>query len=146
MDYNQYQSDQNQNNHYERQDFHNPGLTMATAALFLGIGALFTILTVFLPLLLGGLAILFAILSKGYGKKMLTQAKVGLACGLGGLLSVVTIFTASYAVLFSNPDMLVEIGQQYDEACEDMYGQSAEDMFGISFEDMMEDYADALRK
>lgn len=125
--------------------FHNLGLTMASVSLFLGLGAVFTLLTVFLPLALGGLAILLALLSKGYGKKMLTQARIGFICGIGSFCVTVGIFISSFAVLFSNPDMLVEYGQQYDAMCENVYGQSSEELFGFSFEDMMEEYADILR-
>lgn len=139
MDYN------NNQNIPPNSAFHNPGLGMAAASLFLGLGSLFTALTVFLPLAFGGFAVLFALLSKGYGKKMLAQAKVGFFCGLGGIGVTFVMLLSSAAMLFSNPDLLVEIGQQYDTVCEDVYGQSSEDMFGFSFEDMMEDYADALR-
>lgn len=143
MDYNQYQS--NQNTQYPRSQFSNPGLTMASVSLFLGIGTLFTSLSVFLPMILGCLAIVFALLSKGYGKKMLTQAKVGFGCGLAGLSLVIVMLASTYVMLFSNPDMLTEIGQQYDAAYEDIYGQSMEDELGISFEDMLNDYADMLK-
>lgn len=143
MDFNQYQL--NQNKGYQSPQFNSPGLTMASISLFLGIGTFFTSLTVFLPLILGSLAIVFAILSKGYGKRMLTQAKIGLGCGLAGISFIIVIMISSYAILFSNPEMLTEIGQQYDAAYEEMYGQSLEEELGISFEDMMNDYADMLK-
>lgn len=136
-----------ENNYYNQSvsKLTNPGLTMAVISLFLGIASIFSMLTVFLPLAFGGLAIVFALLSKGYGKKMAAQAKAGLICGLGGILITAVVFISSFAMLFSNPDLLVTIGQQYDAICEDMYGQPAEDLFGFSFEDVMEDYADVLR-
>lgn len=136
-----------ENNYYNQpvSKLTNPGLTMAVTSLFLGIASLFSMLTIFLPLALGGFAILFALLSKGYAKKMTAQAKAGFICGLAGISVTATIFISSFAMIFSNPDMLVTIGQQYDAVCEDMYGQPAEDIFGFSFEDMMEDYADVLR-
>ncbi len=143
MDYNQYQS--NQNMQTQSPTFKNPGLTMASVSLFLGIGTFFTSLTVFLPLILGCLAIVFALLSKGYGKKMLTQAKVGLCCGIAGISFMTLLMVSSFAMLFSNPDILVEIGQQYDTAYEEMYGRSLEDELGISFEEIMDDYADMLK-
>lgn len=136
-----------ENNYYNQpvSKLTNPGLTMAVASLFLGVASLFTVLTVFLPLAFGGLAVLLAVLSKGFGKKMAIQAKTGFICGLAGVSATVVIFISSVAMLFSKPDMLVEIGQQYDAVCEDVYGQSSEDLFGFSFEDMMEGYADVLR-
>lgn len=148
MDYYQQQNTSSNNESpYGHPDYpmRTPGLTMATISLFLGLGALFTVLSVFLPLALGGLAILFALLSKGYGKKMLTQAKIGFGCGIAGLALVIVMFISSFAMIFSNPDILVDFGKQYDAACEEIYGQPSEDLFGYSFEDMMEEYADAMQ-
>lgn len=129
----------------QQQIFRSPGLGMASASLILGVAALFTILAVFPPLICGSLGILFALLSKGYGKKMITQAKIGLVCATGGLCLTVSMFLASFGLLLSNPDILTELGKQYDDACESMYGQSSEELLGYSFEDMMSDYADLLR-
>lgn len=129
----------------EPQTFRNPGLNMASTSLFLGVAAICTAMTVFMPLLFGSLAIVFALLSKGYGKKMLTQAKVGFICGLGSFCITTAMFVSSFIMLISNPDILVEVGRQYDATCKAMYGQTSEEMFGYSFEDMMEDYADLFR-
>ena len=76
---------------------------------------------------------------------MLTQAKVGFICGLGSFCITTAMFVSSFIMLISNPDVLVEVGRQYDATCEAMYGQTSEEMFGYSFEDMMEDYADLFR-
>lgn len=134
MDFNQHQ-----------QNFHSPGLSMASASLLLGLAAVFTTMAVFPPLICGSLAIIFALLSKGYGKKMITQAKIGFACAVGSICLTVVMFFASFALILSEPDILIEFGKQYDATCESMYGQSSEDMFGYSFEDAMTDYADLLR-
>ena len=136
---------ENQSYNEYNASFHNPGRTMASAALLFGVGSVFTTATVFLPLIFAGLSVVFALLSKGYGKKMLTQAKVGLISGLAGLGITAAMFISSFALLISNPDILTEVGAQYDAACEAVYGQSSEEIFGYSFEDMMDDYADALR-
>lgn len=124
--------------------FRYPGMAMATASLCLGLASFFTSLTVFLPLILGGLAILFALLSKGYGRKMVAQAKIGMVCGIGGLGTAFSLIASSISMLLANPDMLVEIGKQYDTAIEEVYGQSAEEIYGVSFEDMMQEYANLL--
>lgn len=148
MDYNDNRNRPPQGNDYYggvNPSFRNPGMAMATASLLLGAASFFTILSVFLPLALGGLAILFALLSKGYGKKMLTQAKIGLACGIGGLSVTAVLFISSAAMLLSDPDLMIEIGQQYDDAIESMYGQSTEELYGESFEDIMKQYADMLK-
>lgn len=145
MDYNDNEQNIYHDGNKPNAPLHFPGAGMAAASLFLGIGAVFTTLTVFLPLALGGFAILFALLSKGYGKKMVIQAKVGMGCALAGIGATAFMFISSFVTVFSNPDILVEIGQQYDTVCEDMYGQSSEELFGYSFEDILGEYADRLR-
>ena len=130
---------------FQQQNFHTPGMSMATASLLLGLAAIFTTMTVFLPIVCGCLAILFALLSKGYGKKMITQAKVGLAFGTGSLVLTVILFFASFNLLISNPDILVEFGKQYDAACESLYGQSSEEILGFSYEEVLTDFAESLR-
>ena len=136
---------ENQSQNEYNASFHNPGNKMALVSLIFGVGSVFTTATVFLPLFFAGLSVVFALLSKGYGKKMLTQAKVGLISGLVGLAMTIVMFISSFALLISNPEILTEIGAQYDATCEMMYGQSSEEMFGYSFEDMMEEYADMFR-
>lgn len=124
----------------------NPGMAMATASLFLGLASFFMSMTVLFSLIFGGLAILFALLSKGYGKKMISQAKIGLVCGIGGLAATCFLIASSVSMLLANPDILVEIGKQYDTAIEEVYGQPTEEIYGTSFEDMMTDYADLLSR
>ncbi|MBD5500627.1 MAG: hypothetical protein HDR10_05375 [Lachnospiraceae bacterium] len=133
-----------ENNYYNNPSFRNPGMAMATASLFLGLASFFMSMTVLFSLILGGLAILFALLSKGYGKKMITQAKIGFICGIGGLGATFFLIVSSVSMLLANPDMLIEIGIQYDTAIEEVYGQPTEELYGVSFEDMMTEYANLL--
>lgn len=131
---------------YNYQKYASPGLSMATAAMFLGLAAMVTTMTVFLPLILGGLAIILALLSKGYGRKMIIQAKVGMICGIFGLAVVGVIIFSVLATMISNPDLLIQIGQQYDAMYENLYGQSFESLNGYSYEDIMRQYADLFRR
>ena len=115
----------------------------AFAALILGVSALFSLFTVYLPLILGSLAILFALLSKGYGKKMAATAKIGFISAITGLsliLSILAVGITSLYLLFatSTDDQLLYYGSQIDQAIEMQLGQSTEEMFGTSYEDMME--------
>ena len=114
----------------------------AFAALILGVSALFSLFTVYLPLILGSLAILFALLSKGYGKKMAATAKIGFISAITGLsliLSILAVGITSLYLLFatSTDDQLLHYGSQIDQAIEMQLGQSTEEMFGTSYEDMM---------
>ena len=130
---------------YNYQRRTSPGLPMATASMFLGLAAMFTTMTVFLPPLLGGLAIVTALLSKGYGRKMILQAKVGMILGIFALTVVAVIVFSILAMMISNPDLLIEIGRQYDAMYQNIYGQSFESLNGISYEDIMRQYADFFR-
>lgn len=130
---------------YNYQRHTSPGLPMATASMFLGLAAMFTTMTVFLPPLLGGLAIVMALLSKGYGRKMILQAKVGMILGIFALTVVAVIVFSILAMMISNPDLLIEIGRQYDAMYQNIYGQSFESLNGISYEEIMRQYADFFR-
>lgn len=131
---------------YNYQKYASPGLPMATAAMFLGLAAMVTTMTVVLPFFFGGLAIILALLSKGYGKKMILQAKVGMICGIFGLVVVGVIIFSLFATIIRNPDMLIDIGRQYDAMYKSFYGQSFESLYGSSYEDIMRQYADLFRR
>ncbi|MBR5800350.1 MAG: hypothetical protein IKY23_09855 [Lachnospiraceae bacterium] len=120
------------------------GLTMASAALIFGAGALLTLLTVFLPLVLGSLAIVLALLSKGSEKKMLTQAKVGFGCGIAGLSMVLALLGSTYALMFTHPEMLPEAGRMVDTMYEETYDTKTEDILGFSYEDLMTQQAEKI--
>ena len=114
----------------------------AFASLILGVSALFSLFTVYLPLILGSLAILFALLSKGYGKKMVTTAKIGFISAITGLsliLSILVVCITSLYLLFATctDDQLLRYGTQLDQAVEMQLGQSTEEMFGTSYEDII---------
>ena len=114
----------------------------AFAALILGVSALFSLFTVYLPLILGSLAILFALLSKGYGKKMAATAKIGFISAITGLSLILSILavgiTSLYLLFATSTDDQLHYGSQIDQAIEMQLGQSTEEMFGTSYEDMME--------
>lgn len=121
------------------------GLPMATASMFLGLAAIITTMTIVFSPVLGGLAIVLALLSKGYSKKMVLQARIGMICGIFGLVVVCVIIVSLIATLINNPDLMIEIGQQYDAMYQNLYGQSFESVNGISYEDIMRQCADFFR-
>lgn len=127
--------------------FKNPGATMATVSLVLGIGSIFTLLTVYFPLILGSLAIVFAVLSTGYGKKMLASAKVGIGTAIGGIVLVITIIGSVLGLIFSlSGDDMIQFGQEMDKQFEEQMGISLEEFAGESYEDVMKTYVDLLGK
>ena len=151
MDFNHNNNPYNQRNNIDpegqRQFIRNPGQTLATVSLALGIASIFTMLTVYIPLICGSLAIVLALLSKGYGKKMLIAAKIGVGTAIGGMALVITI-TGSLLVLLLSSDgsTLVEFGKQLDQQFEQQTGQDLESLLGTSYEDIMQEYAESLGK
>lgn len=118
-----------------------PGNSLATAAMALGILAIVTtmILPLYLPFILGSLAILFALLSRGSATKLSGKATAGVTCGAIGLTINMAIFGFSTYLLLSNPNLITETAQIYDNMIEQIYGIPSEEFFGESMEDMMKD-------
>lgn len=146
MDYNNNNPYTQQNNQYytsnPRPGIQNPGQTMATIAMVLGLASVFCIFTVYLPMVFGSIAIILAILSKGYGKKMLATAKIGVGTAIGGLSMVLVLIASVFSLLMSNSDVLIDQGRQLDEQFERQTGQKLEDYLGKSYEDIMREYAE----
>lgn len=146
MDYNNNNNPYTQpnNNYYSNGQggsIRNPGQTMATMAMVLGVASIFTMFTVYIPLICGSLAIVFAILSKGYGKKMLAAAKIGIGTALAGIALIVTIIGSVSAMLLSlSSEDLVNLGRQLDRQFESQTGRELEEILGTSYEDLMKEY------
>ncbi len=140
---NNYGPEGNTDHTFEYNNGFKPGNNgFAFAALILGVSALFSICTVYLPLILGSLAIIFALLSKGYGKKMATTAKVGFVSAITGLsviVSLIGVLLASLWLIFATctDQQLIQYAQQMDQTFEAQMGQSVEDTVGMSYEDMI---------
>ncbi len=131
----------------QRQYIRNPGKPLATASMILGIVSIVTMFTVYIPFICGSLAIVLAILSKGYGKKMLTTARVGIGTGIGGIVLIASVVGSLVAMILSlSGDDLVNFGRQMDRQFEQQTGQELEDVFGQSYEDIMKQYAELMGK
>lgn len=141
MDYN------NQNNYRPPRYYSNPGMTFATISMILGLGSIFTLPTVYLPIVLGSLSIIFAVLSTSAGSKVLTAAKVGICTAAGSMALIVMLIGMMMSFfLASSREDLVRMGQYIDQAVEDQTGVPLEELTGESYEDMMNDFADAMGK
>lgn len=150
MDYNNYTpyTEQNQNNQYAQGPIgRNPGQSMATASMILGLIGLFTVFTVYIPLICGSIAIILAVLSKGYGKKMLAYAKVGIGTAIGGVALIASIIFSLVGILLSSSgDDLVNFGRAMDKQFEQQTGRELEDILGQSYEDIMKSYTEIMGK
>lgn len=133
--------DNNYQSNYYNLPPRNPGQTMATVSMILGVVSIFTLFTVYIPLVCGSIAVVLAILSKGSLKKMLTTAKVGVGTAIGSIaLLFVMIASFSAMLLSTSGDTLIKFGQQIDQQFKEQTGQEIEDILGMSYEDIMREY------
>lgn len=104
-----------------------PAEGMATAAMVLGIAAIVSaaLMTVYFPFILGGISIILAILSKGYGEQIVAKAKVGIACAIVGIAVNLFIVIGSLYTVFSNPTIF----HQFDTMYEQFYGEPFTDVY-----------------
>lgn len=141
MDYN------NQNNYRPPQSYSHPGATFATVSMILGVGSVFTLLTVYLPFILGSLSIIFAVLSSGAGQKLLATAKVGIGSAIGSMAMIIALMgTVLGLILGTSRENMLQLGQQMDQMIENQMGASPQELIGESYEDIMRSFADAMGK
>ena len=114
----------------------------SNASMLLGIFALLSLATIFLPLPLAALGILFASLAHKKGQKRELSCLVGLISSIAALIISVFTIIASLAML---PTMLKspEYREQLDMISEQLYGEDFDDMietlYGIDIDDLFED-------
>lgn len=94
--------------------------------MILGLIAFFIAFTcmIYPAAMLGGVAIVLAVLSRGRGRRFDGTAKVGLWSGIAALIVNVAIIAGVVALIFSNG----EFKNMMNEACREMYGQTFDDM------------------
>lgn len=105
-----------------------PKNAMSTAAMIMGILTIVTTImcTVYIPFITCGLAILFAILSKGKQRQMNGSARTGISTGIIGIcLNILLIGTALYMYT-----TVPEIHEQANTIFEQRYGISIDDLYG----------------
>ena len=113
----------------------------ARASMFLGVAALFSMATIFFPIPLAALSILFACLSHRKGLKRELPALVGLISSAVALVISTVMIITSVAML---PTMLKDPQQrkQLDAITEQLYGNTFEDMmedlYGIDIDNLFE--------
>ena len=121
---------------YENQPKKN---SFARASMFLGIAALFSMATIFFPIPLAALGILFACLSHKKGLKRELSALVGLISSVVALIISTFTIIASVAML---PTMIKDpqYRNQLDAVAEQLYGDSfdnmMEELYGIDIDDL----------
>ena len=129
---------------YHEQPTHPTGHTMAAAALVMGICAVATFWTVYMPLFLGGLGVIFAILSQGFEKKMYSHAKTGLVLSVLGFVISIAIISFSLIYFLRDPSALLDYARGMDLRIMQRYGQSSEALMGASYESILEGWLGQL--
>ncbi len=110
----------------------NPNVVMATMASTVGLIAVALLLTVYLSIILGGVAVVLAILSRGSDKKLLPQAKRGIVFGLIGMALGYFLLVQAFVTFFTDPEARTMVNK-YSEA-----------ISGESFDDTLKDLQESL--
>ena len=104
-----------------------PADNLTTASMVLGIAAIVSAIlgTVYFPFILGGISIVFALLSKIGDEKMVSKSKTGVICAVIGLVLNLFIVSTSVYRVFTDERTF----NQFDRVYEQMYGESFRDMY-----------------
>lgn len=104
--------------------------SMSTAAAVLGVTAAAStmVLPVYLPCILGSLAIVMALLSRG-SALMALRARIGLTVALVSIIMNIMMLASGVYMFVTVP----EVRQQFYDFYEQIYGESPEEYFGAMF-------------
>lgn len=100
------------------------------ASMVLGIGAIVSCTCFYGAYVMGAMAILFALLSRGGQMKMSAKARTGLILGIAAILLTTVVTIGAFYIALEEFGSLENILRTY---C-DMYGLDFEQEFGILFE------------
>ena len=120
------------NENFEYNQTHNmlnPRVSFATAASVLGLISIALLFSVYFSIIVGGIAITMAFLSRGTDGKLFPQAKRGIIFGLIGLVGGYALMVTSFVTVFTDPEAH-SLVNQYTEA-----------RFGESFDDLLKELA-----
>lgn len=109
--------------------FAEPGSSLAKAAMIVGIIAIVSCFTftVYPPFILGSIAIVLALLSKGRRTKLFSNAKTGIICAVSGIALNTIIVASIVYLIFTNPYVREMVNQEYER------------QFGTTFDEMIEE-------
>ena len=114
----------NYNKAHNELDHH---VNMASVALVMGLISIPLCFFLYTGIILGGLAIVFALLSKGTSEKLLAQAKKGIIYGTLGIVLGYSIIAYNLHAVMTNPTYRQELNRV------------SEQMNGVSFDDMLKE-------
>lgn len=99
---------------------------MAKASKICGIISVVSIITLMIypAIILGSVAIILALLSRGKEKRLPDKARTGLTTGIVAIVVNIVVVGGAVAILFSDG----AYKQQLNSMCAEMYGQTFDDM------------------
>lgn len=110
-----------------------PGSSFATASMILGIISIvlsFTF-TVYPAFVMGSIAIVLALLSKGRRPKLHSKATAGVICATCGLVINTVIVALCMVLLFTDPDVRAQVNKTFEK----QYGMTFDEMWDEIMED-----------
>ncbi|MBO5292067.1 MAG: DUF4190 domain-containing protein [Lachnospiraceae bacterium] len=120
--------------HYSHVQPQAPSNPLSVASMVLGILALASLCMIYFSPVFAGLSILFALLSKGYEKKMHGYALTGIITSSIALVLEAIIMVAMICFLF-----LTSEPNQFSSAFWSTYKETGEQLYGDDFDDMLKD-------
>jgi hypothetical protein len=117
------------NNLYQQPWHDKRSASMTTAAMVLGVISLVTCTCLYVSVICGGLAIMFALLSKGGELTMSRNAKIALGFGIAGLAATAVLYTISFTAIIRDYGSLEAYLRAYLQDC----GMSLEDIMGDTY-------------
>ena len=139
MNYNPYDNSNNSNNTNNMNPYGIPpyqyqmyrrGNAMETAAMVLGTSSIIMCNCLYLAIPFGGLAILFALLSRGGRMSMTARARNGLILGIVGIIVTIAFYAYAFYIAIQDAGSLEALLR---EVCE-MMGYDFETLFGEYFQ------------
>lgn len=116
-------------NNYNYNQAHNDldqHVNLATVAMVAGLLSVPFCFFGYIGIVLGGIAIVMAILSKGTAKKLLPQARKGIIYGILGVIIGYAVVISSIHTVLTNPEMRRQMNQL------------SEQLYGVSFDETLE--------
>ncbi len=102
--------------------------TFSSVALVFAIASLLTVMTVYLPLLLGSLAIIFAVLGKGERLSFNMTELLTVGLSTFSIIIVLIAMVAALYILFMNPQYILDSIEMMAPMLEEVYGVTAEEL------------------
>ncbi|MBE5877767.1 MAG: hypothetical protein E7290_12920 [Lachnospiraceae bacterium] len=104
------------------------GSTFSSVALVFAIASLLTVMTVYLPLLLGSLALIFAVLGRGERLKFNMTEWLTIGLSTFSIIIVLIAMVAALYILFMEPQLILDSIEMMAPMLEEIYGVTAEEL------------------